>query len=651
MKQLNNIYLDFETYYSDTYSLKKMSTQEYITGSEFEIIGFALGIEEQVIWLEGQAEQVIRSIDWSNTRLIAHNALFDAAILHYKYGVHPAELACTMSMARATGIHLLNGASLDSVATSLIAAGYPVPPKGNEVIAANGKIRAMFSQDELDAYGKYCETDVIICRAAYKAMLPMLTQEEMQYQSTVIKMFTHPQMELDKELLAQELERVVTRKYELLGQLQDRLDVPNPHVLQSLLKSGVKFAKVLKSFGITPPTKVSKTTGETTYAFAKTDAGMQALLEHPDELVALMASVKLGTSGSIAETRTASMLSIADLGPMPFGYNIHGAHTGRVSGGAGGSLNPQNMPSGRVEGQSTALRRSIKAPQGMLTVAVDSSNLESRVLAYVANSVPKLTAFREGKDPYLLMASSMYRIPYDVLLKGKQDKDPDVLLKRQVAKSAELGCGFQAGKDAFVNYCKTVHNIDITVDESEDIVYKWRNAESNRPIVSLWKQAQRVIAAMYDKQSGYFGGADGRLFKYDGARMLLGQRCPGIQLPDGVWLNYYQLTATQGKYGPEFSYSQRKGSNLISSKLYGGRLVENLVQATGAAAIKYQINRLAEHVPVTMTTHDEAVFIVSETSKEWGLQLATWAFAQVPPWLVGCPLAGEAGAHQRYGEC
>src|SRR5687768_8155299 len=95
--------LDFETYYGYGYGLKIQTTEEYIRHREFEVIGFALKIDDQPAqWYSGDMLYlltVLQSIDWSKAVLLAHNCRFDAAILAWKFGIRPAKYMDTQSMA------------------------------------------------------------------------------------------------------------------------------------------------------------------------------------------------------------------------------------------------------------------------------------------------------------------------------------------------------------------------------------------------------------------------------------------------------------------------------------------------------------------------------------------------------------------------
>ena len=99
------ITLDFETYYSKSFSLSKITTEEYIRSPEFEVIGVSVKVDDEpAMWFSGTKEQTKRFLDrydWDNAAAVAHNAMFDMAILSWVFDIRPKRIADTMSMAKA----------------------------------------------------------------------------------------------------------------------------------------------------------------------------------------------------------------------------------------------------------------------------------------------------------------------------------------------------------------------------------------------------------------------------------------------------------------------------------------------------------------------------------------------------------------------
>ena len=354
MKDLVEITLDFETYYSkkEKYSLaaKGMTIEKYIRNPKFEIIGLAVKVgNKPTEWLAPhEIEDWIKHIEiaygWDNVRVIAHNARFDAAILGWIYNIYPKQIADTMLMSRAC--QLWDGHSLDNVTKELrnrynwgIVRGdngqtewgkfeevdlLNTLNKGDEVVNADGKQLFDFTEAEYDAYADYCITDVDLTWSAYNWFMKerKFPAKEIDVMTLTIEMFTFPVIELHIPVL-QEVEKVINEKRQAL---LDKVGVTTED-----LRSDAKFAMLLSELGVDPPTKLNPK-GETKYAFAKKDLGFLKLLEHDDPAVVELVEARLGNKSSQAVTRVKSLLEMSGRGLLPIPLEYYAAHTGRWGG-------------------------------------------------------------------------------------------------------------------------------------------------------------------------------------------------------------------------------------------------------------------------------------------------------------------------------
>lgn len=316
------ITLDFETYYDSEFSLTKLTTEEYVRDDRFEIIGVGVKVNDEVTQFYSAPLDTLKSVltekyDWANSICIAHNAQFDAAILTWKLGIKPYFWVDTLSLARA-----IDGLEV-SGSLKVAAERHGLGVKGTEVLNAKGKRRADFSRDELQKYGSYCINDVDLTWRLYWVYEPRVSSTELEVINITTKMFSEPALELDLPLLEQHLEEVKDRKEQLLNGLGFH---------PGLLASNPQFAEVLRSLGVTPPTKISATTGKSTYAFAKSDEGFKALLEHDDPKIQALAAARAGIKSTLEETRTERFIQIAKRGPLPVPLKYYAAHTGRWGG-------------------------------------------------------------------------------------------------------------------------------------------------------------------------------------------------------------------------------------------------------------------------------------------------------------------------------
>jgi DNA polymerase len=323
--------VDFETYYDKEYSLSKLTTEQYIRDDRFEVIGVSVKQNNSTVsWFSGTKEETktfLMQFPWADSIALAHNALFDGAILSWIFDIHPRVLADTLSMSRP-----LHGIEVGGSLAKLVE-HYGVGVKGTEVQNALGKRRVGFTPEELAAYGRYCCNDTELTYKLFQKMVEGFPPTELKLIDLTLKMFTEPVLRLDALLLEQHLHEVRQKKEVLLASLFGSVeDEEEKKTNKKSLMSNAKFAQLLIEHGVNPPTKISARTGKPTFAFAKTDQAMKNLLEHPDVGVQTLVGVRLGVKSTIEETRTERFLDIAQRGPLPIPLKYFAAHTGRWGG-------------------------------------------------------------------------------------------------------------------------------------------------------------------------------------------------------------------------------------------------------------------------------------------------------------------------------
>jgi len=321
--------LDIESFYSKSYSLSKLTTEEYINGDEFEVIGLSIKLgDTPTAWYTGsqlEIAETLNQFNWKNITLIAHNCFFDASILSLAFNIYPARYIDTLSMARA--IHGISvGGSLAKLATH-----YDLGEKGTEVVDALGKHLKDFTAAELAKYGEYCINDTELTYALFQKLIPHYNATELSLIDMTIKMGVVPRLMVDMAILESHLYEVKRAKELILEQVSAD---------KSEIMSNPKFAKLLEDYGVEVPMKLSLRTGKMTYAFAKTDDGLKDLLEHPSLVVQALVAARLGVKSTIEETRTERFIGIANrMGRLPIPLNYYGAATGRWSAGGGQKVN------------------------------------------------------------------------------------------------------------------------------------------------------------------------------------------------------------------------------------------------------------------------------------------------------------------------
>jgi hypothetical protein len=332
---------DAETYYDREYSLSKITTEEYVRSPQFELLGFALKVNDgPAKWVpQAYAKDYIDTFDWSDAMVVCQNTAFDGAILHWQYGVKPAVWADTLGMSRALYPHEKS----HSLKSQTERAG--IGAKGDEVLNAIGKRYTDFSAAELARYAEYCINDVELTYKLFTRYIEKgFPKGELKLIDLTLRMFIEPVLELDKSMLELHLHEVLERKETLLATVRDTMlaDAQPDFValifsegtdgIKKLLMSNDKFAEALRTVGVAPPRKISPITGKIAYAFAKTDDAFKALEEYPDDRVQALVAARLGNKTTLEETRTQRFIGMSSRGKFPVPLRYYGAHSGRWSG-------------------------------------------------------------------------------------------------------------------------------------------------------------------------------------------------------------------------------------------------------------------------------------------------------------------------------
>ena len=610
--KLDVITLDFETYYDKNFSLKKTTTEEYIRDPRFEVIGVSVKINHEATeWASGTHEQLskyLRQFPWENSMLLCHNTMFDGAILAWHYDIHPRVYSDTMCIARAIhGVEV--SASLHAVSEK-----YGVGVKGTEVIHALGKHRADFTDEEISRYGDYCINDVdltfkLFMRMANNGKFP---RSELKLIDLTLRMFIQPVLDLDTDLLKQHLVETRYRKDTLLKAAG---------VTKEDLMSNPKFAEMLKSLGVKPPTKISLTTGKKTFAFAKTDEKFLALVEHDDEQVQALVTARLGTKSTLEETRTQRFIDISKRGLLPVPVRYYAAHTGRW--GGDDKINLQNLPNRGADGKK--LKNSILAPAGHTLIDADSAQIEARVLAWLAEQKELTKAFAKGEDVYTQMASHIYGVPEEKITKEQ----------RFVGKTTILGAGYGMGAMKFQAQLKNF-GVDMDIGEARRVIKIYR--DTNWEINKLWRDAHRSLVGLTKNEKTELG--------VEGVLEIVPKET-AIRLPSGLLLRYDDLQFEQVDENVTFTYKTRKGR----ASIYGGKVIENVCQAVARCIIGEQMLKIAKKYRVALTVHDSVVCCVKDEEVDEAQVFIEQCMRWTPDWAKGLPINCESGTGKSYGEC
>ena len=605
------ITVDFETYYDKTFSLSKMTTEEYVRDPRFEVIGVGVKVNNgPTEWASGTHEQIkdyLHTFGWADAMVLAHNTIFDGAILTWLFDIRPRVWADTLCIARA-----LHGVEVSGSLAALVER-YGIGTKGTEVLNALGKKRADFTDEELSRYGDYCINDVELTYKLFGLMGRNFPRQELKIIDMTLRMFIQPVLDLDLGLLEQHLEDTKELKDKLL--LDAGVDKKD-------LMSNSKFAGLLEILGVVPPMKTSLTTGKETFAFAKSDEGFKALLEHEDVRVQTLVNARLGNKSTLEETRTQRFIDIAKRGLLPVPVKYYAAHTGRW--GGADKINLQNLPSRGPNGKK--LKKSMIAPDGYVLIDCDSSQIEARVLAWLAGQGDLTEAFRVGDDVYKKMAMSIYGV------NREEDVTKD---QRFVGKTTILGAGYGMGAVRFKEQLQSF-GFDMDLDEARRVISVYR--EANFKITTLWRDAGYMLENMARGDSVQFG--------LDGV-VAVDATKKAIMLPSGLFMRYDELAGEQGERGVEYTYKVRRGRN----RIYGGKVIENVCQAVARCIIGEQMLKIAKRYRVVLTVHDSVVCCVPEEEVVEAQEYIESCMRWTPHWAAGMPVNCESGIGKSYGDC
>jgi DNA polymerase len=629
---MKKLWLDYETYWSDDYTLKKMTPIEYINDPRFEALGCGF-IDERNnrMWVDGpDLPMFLPRIDWPNTFAISHNALFDMLVLAARFGVVPAKYGCTLSMANNWLSHRLKSVSLAALAQH-----YGLPPKMDTVHKTKNVNYHMLRQMPwlYDEVRTYAIDDAFKCRTIFTNMIDEgFPEGELEVVDMVIRMATQPKFELDQFVLAEYLAKVQAQKQALLDEAM--IDKDNVTSIMSDTQLAGKLMHLVNPV----PTKISKKTGKLTFAFAKTDKAFTDLLEHDDPFVQALVAARLGVKSTIEETRTERLLAISnvvDLMPVPLKYS--GAHTHRFSGDW--KINLQNLLRGGE------LRRSLRAPKGKKVVAIDASQIEARLNATLSGEEQLVEAFREGRDVYAEFAFDIYGYEID-------RSDERFEIEGFVGKTAVLSLGYGSSPPTFQNMCRNKSEGRVKLTDMDGIRIVGLYRQRYKRIVQNWNYAQKTIIPML------MGANEGSMQQLQSLRdqpegdwnvwgpvRILHN---AIELPNGNRLRYRDLKyeVYDGRPGWSFMRGVRPHS------LYGAKVVENVIQALAfihimetAIRVKHLTNGLL--MPVHQV-HDELVYIEDDSIAEMVKRLVVREMSRPPSWMPQAPLAAKGHIGQTY---
>ncbi len=298
-----------------------------------------------------------------------------------------------------------------------------------------------------------------------------------------------------------------------------------------------------------------------------------------------------------------------------------GAHTSRWSGGD--DTNFQNWTNG------SEINSGVVAPDGYLIGEPDCSQIEARLLNFCAGQWDKVEEFRTGADPYVGVASAFYKKPIN-----KKDHP----LERQLGKIVELQAGYGSGGNKIRSTVRVKSFGKIILSPAEGVeardAYRSTHLAISNPNDGYWKQAEWCINRLANFESYDWGP-----FKI---RCDAAGRKRRIVLPNGIQLIYDTLEFYSDPDDGDRYWRLKTRKGWV--KMYGAKLVENLIQALARVVVSQAMIRLKKlGYRCKNTKHDSLWLLIpkGDGRLEEHKAVILREMNRELPWLPGCPLASE----------
>lgn len=415
--------------------------------------------------------------------------------------------------------------------------------------------------------------------------------------------------------------------------------------IQKLISGNLSFERLLRTVlgDEQPPTKTGKR--GPILAIAKTDEGRNYLLNHSNEKARQLMEARLAIRSwplHIRRIERMERAAKAAKGKLAVPLRYYGAHTGRWAGSEG--INLHNLPA-RGDSLINKIRTLVEAPKGCMLIILDFSQIEARVLDWLAEQNDKLRAFAEGRQIYCDFASKL--IGHKVRKPKKTDSE--VVAKwhgnyRQMGKIGILGAGYGMGKDQCMKFAKNTYKIDLSIAEAARIIKLYR---STHPMVVLfWEKVERAFRMATQTGQAYELSYGLRFFREDNATV--------IQLPSTRRLYYTGAKVEGTTRGPQLvmpNPAAKEPSRNNEIWFWGGYLVENIVQAASRDILAEAVLKVEElGIRVPLIVHDDLSVVVPEKEVEtYRTQIED--IARTPPvWASGLPVDIDCRVSRRYGK-
>ncbi|HEC62411.1 MAG TPA: hypothetical protein ENI27_09220 [bacterium] len=617
------VVLDCETFFDAAYSLKKMTTYEYVTDSRFELLGWAIkqGTKEAGFFTE------LPSLDWNNVTVIMFNAPFDALVSAIHGGIYFPHIIDVLDLARHVESRWKNG-------LADLCKRHKLPAK-KDTLQFSGVHRAQLKGEILSKLLEYATNDAERTYDLLGILLPKLSNPkfELEVARYTRDLFIRPTLNLN-------LTRSAMLKGEMMLEVKETLE--QVHQEAKEVSGNISFDVLLREAlgSENPPTKIGKK--GPMLAIAKTDEGYEYLLNHSDDRVQKLMKARVAVKSLPLHIKRVDRLEATFIqagGRLPVPLRYYGTHTGRWSGCQ--KINLHNLP---AHGSSlgTGIRALIEAPDGCVLIIGDFCQIEARGTDWISEQNDMVRAWAEGRQIYCEFATE---------LTGKRIRKPkktDIPVVaewygkyRGMGKVGILGCGYGMGVDQCIIFAKKNYHIILTRPQAEELIKLYRRTRTQ--VVLFWKKIENAFRLATQNAPQAYELAYGlRFFREENATV--------IQLPSGRKLYYTGAKIEGTSRNPQLAMPNPKPNAKIKTiHMWGGYLTENVVQAMSRDVLAEAVLKIeALGVRVPLTVHDDMEVIVPEQEAEtYKTQIEDIA-RTAPTWAPGWPIDIECKISKSY---
>lgn len=643
--------IDIETY-SDL-SLKEVGVYKYTDSPNFEILLFAYAFDDEDVEVvdlasgEKLPDRVLKALKDKSITKTAFNAQFERVCINKFYGLQSTNWECTMIKAWSLGFpgrledvgkiiglepdqqKLMTGKNLIRIFS------IPQKSKANKdqisLIKHTQKIQPSDRPEEWEKFKLYCGQDVTTERAIRKKldMFETLPVEWALYR--LDQVINDRGVMIDLQMAEAAIQIDTEQTYRLTDEFKEVTGLSNPNSLTDL-----------KNF-------IKSKTGRSVSSITK--GNMKELLDEFKEYTEVLRALEIRqmlSKTSISKYQKMLEVTCSD-GRARGLLQFYGAgHTGRW---AGRLIQVQNLPQNHIKDLDTArqivkmgdldflemtynnpsdilsqcIRPAIIPKPGFKFAVADFSAIEARVIAWLAGENWRLDVFKSHGKIYEASAAQMFRVPLESIKKG----DP----LRQKGKIAELALGYQGAAGALISMGAL--KMGLTESELPVLVKQWRDA--NPKIVKFWYETEEAVMEAIENRTTVKIRPNLKAIYKSGMLFL--------ELPSGRRLAFVKPQVLPhdkfpGKNKIVFQDVDSKTYQWQDCETYGGKLVENIIQATARDCLGHSMLAVEKAgYKIIMHVHDEVIIEIEKERNE--LDNITSIMGQEIPWAKGLPLRAD----------